>query len=50
MRKLYDSKNVFILETESVLVRLSAFFDRSSRKYESRKALQDTPENLQDSN
>ena len=49
MRKLYNSKNVLILETESVLAHLSASFDRLRRKYESGKALQDTLENLQDS-
>jgi hypothetical protein len=49
MRKLFNSKNVLILGSESVLAHLSASFDRSRRKYESRKALQDTSENLQDS-
>jgi hypothetical protein len=48
MRKLYNSKNVLIFKAESALVHLSASFDRSHRKYESRKALQDMPENLQD--
>lgn len=49
MRKLYSSINALVLESESVLVHLSASFDRLRRKYESRKTLQDMPENLQDS-
>jgi hypothetical protein len=37
MRKLCNSKNVLIFKAESALVHLSASFDQSRRKYESRR-------------